>query len=463
MSGTRRALSLRTRLTIVVTALFAVVVAVGSWFLLSRAETAWIKDLKAQDVIELNQLAASLPALDPSDPALAESPISLPQGRDGTAFRLRNESGTVIGTTPTIFLGDTMALSLETAQQAGEPQPVDTAGDEALGSEFSTESIVIRRPGGDMTLTALSWLGSVQTGVATLRNTLLLVTPLLIVAVAVLAWLTTGRAFKPVAAIADQVDRITDDRLDERVPVPATGDEIAHLARTMNRMLDRLSGSRRRQREFVSDISHELRNPIATSQAKLEIGLSRPEDTDWRETAEIVLGEQERLATLVEDLLLLARLDESQVTTREDVDLDDIILEETRRVQHRPVDLSSVQPVRITGDPRQLARLVRNLIDNAGRHARDRIMVSLRSDVHDAVLTVDDDGPGIPPGDRQRVFERFVRLDPDRSRGQGGTGLGLAIVQAVVASHGGSISVDDAPIGGARIIVRLPVEAIQTR
>ncbi len=456
MSGARRALSLRTRLTFVVTALFAVVVAMGSWLLLTRAETAWIEDLKAQDIIDLNHLATSLPALDPFDPALAESPISLPQGRDGTAFRLRNESGTLIGTTPTIFLGDTMALSLGPGQQAGEPQPDDAAGDQAPGSGFSVESIVIRRPDGDMTLTALSWLGSVRTGVANLRNTLLLVTPLLIVAVAVLAWMTTGRAFKPVAAITDQVDRITDDRLDERVPVPATGDEIAHLAQTMNRMLDRLSGSRQRQREFVSDISHELRNPIATSRAKLEVGLNRPEDTDWKDTAAIVLGEQERLATLVEDLLLLARLDENQATTREEVDLDDIVIEEARRLQHRPVDISRVEPVRLVGDPGQLARVVRNLIDNADRHARGFVIVALRLDDGQAVLTVDDDGPGIPEEDREHVFERFVRLDPDRSRQQGGTGLGMAIVQAVVVSHDGSVSIGDSPSGGARVVVCLP-------
>ena len=293
-----------------------------------------------------------------------------------------------------------------------------------------------------------------------LRGILLVVVPLLVAAVGMTTWFVTGRAFRPVGDITDQVERISDDRLDERVPVPSSRDEVAHLASTMNTMLDRLSASRRRQQQFVSDASHELRNPVATSKVTLEVALAHPEEADWEETARVVLEEQERLGGLVDDLLMLARLDEVSPRVLSEVDLDDIVLEEAKRSPFPSIDMAQVEAARLNGDSRQLTRLVRNLIDNAAHHASSAVAVALQQEPGWVVLTVSDDGPGVPETDRERIFERFVRLGDARTRDDGGSGLGLALVHAVTTAHGGSIAVVDGDHGGSRFEVRLPVESV---
>jgi signal transduction histidine kinase len=286
-----------------------------------------------------------------------------------------------------------------------------------------------------------------------------MIVPLLVGGVGAMTWFVTGRAFRPVEDITSQVERITDDRLDERVPVPTSRDEVAHLAATMNTMLDRLETSRRQQREFVSDASHELRNPVAASKTKLEVALAHPDAADWHETAIVVLEEQERLGSLVDDMLLLARIDEGCPLQLVEVDLDDIMLAEAARWQRLEIDRTAVEPARIYGDLRQLTRLVRNLIDNAAQHADGRVSLSLTTESDTVVLRVDDDGPGVPIEQRSRVLERFVRLGDSRSRDEGGSGLGLALVDAVVRAHGGSIAVAESPALGARVEVRLPAIA----
>lgn len=302
----------------------------------------------------------------------------------------------------------------------------------------------------------MSSLQPVEAGVDALRDILWLVVPMLAFGVGVMTWFVTGRAFRPVEAITAQVERITDGRLDERVPVPDTRDEVAHLATTMNTMLDRLRSSRLRQREFVSDASHELRNPVATSKVKLEVALAHPDDVDWKETVSVVLEEQERLGRMIDDLLLLARIDEGQALDRQEVDLDDIVFIESGRPLGVAVDVTSVEPTRVQGDQRQLIQLVRNLIDNAARHAQAEIVVTLHDADERALLTVEDDGQGIALEDRERVFERFVRLEDARTRDEGGAGLGLALVAGVAEAHGGSATVSEGAGGGARFEIALP-------
>jgi signal transduction histidine kinase len=228
----------------------------------------------------------------------------------------------------------------------------------------------------------------------------------------------------------------------------------------MNAMLDRLEGAADRQRQFVSDASHELRSPLATIRAKVEVAAIRPETADWPEVGGTVLGEVDRLDELVGDLLQLARLDETggQLATTTDVDLDELAAAEVRRLRGLGVaaDDSGVGAARVRGDRAALGRAVRNLADNAARHARAAVAVSVALDEADAVVRVDDDGPGVPAAERERVFERFTRLDEGRARGAGGAGLGLALVRAVAAAHGGSARVVDGPLGGARFELRLP-------
>jgi signal transduction histidine kinase len=255
-----------------------------------------------------------------------------------------------------------------------------------------------------------------------------------------------------------EVAEITARDLSRRVVEPVAEDEIGRLARTMNGMLDRLQAAADRQRRFVADASHELQSPLASARAQLEVGLATGADTDWPDTVEGVLGEHDRMERLVQDLLFVASADEvAGAPRRERVDLDDLVLEEARSLRTRgrvEVDLSRVSGGQVLGDAHQLGRVVRNLLDNAERHAHSRVVVELRTHGDAVELTVADDGEGIRPEDRARVFERFTRIDAGRARSAGGTGLGLAIAKTVVEAHGGTIAVVDGD--GARFAVRLP-------
>ncbi|MFF4274217.1 sensor histidine kinase [Streptomyces sp. NPDC001536] len=215
------------------------------------------------------------------------------------------------------------------------------------------------------------------------------------------------------------------------------------------------------QRRFVSDASHELRSPLATVRQHAEVALAHPSGADAGRLAGTVLDEAERMQRLVDDLLLLARADEDAIRPRRrPVDLDDLVLEEARRLRERRdgprVDCAGVSAGRVLGDEDALRRVVRNLAENADRHARSRVSLTLGTTGGVVRLDVDDDGPGVPEGERARIFERFVRLDQARARRQGGSGLGLAIVAELVAAHGGTVRVGTAPgLGGARFTVTL--------
>jgi signal transduction histidine kinase len=289
---------------------------------------------------------------------------------------------------------------------------------------------------------------------------LLIGAPLLLALVATVTWGIVGWTLRPVEDIRSEVERISSRDLHRRVPVPRARDEVGRLAATMNRMLDRLDRSQQRQRRFVADASHELRSPVASIRQHAEVAKAHPEITSPDALADVVLEEDVRLQELVDDLLLLARLDEaSGPVPTEEVDLDDLVLAEATRLRAAggpAVDTRQVCAGRVAGNRAQLERLLRNLGDNAARHARASIGFALCHQDGQVVLTVDDDGPGIPATERERVFERFVRLDEGRSRGAGGTGLGLAIVQEIARAHGGEVELADAPLGGLRAQVRLP-------
>jgi signal transduction histidine kinase len=267
-----------------------------------------------------------------------------------------------------------------------------------------------------------------------------------------------GRTLRPVEAIRRRVSSISGRDLAARVPVPATADEIAALARTMNAMLDRLESSAWAQRRFVADASHELRSPLTTLQVGLDVLAANP-DVPAHQVRRLS-AEAERLSRLVTDLLLLARADEHALVARPvEVDLDDLVYRHQERLHathpHLRVALD-LHPVRMLGDPQQLERAIGNLADNAARHAHARVALAVRGEAAEAVVTVADDGDGIEPADRQRVFDRFVRLDDSRTRSAGGSGLGLAIVREIVHRHGGTVTVDAAAGGGARFEIRLP-------
>ncbi|MFF7265088.1 sensor histidine kinase [Streptomyces sp. NPDC008159] len=230
----------------------------------------------------------------------------------------------------------------------------------------------------------------------------------------------------------------------------------------VGRTLRRVARAEAAQRRFVSDASHELRSPVATIRQHAEVALAHPERADPGALAGTVLDEAVRMQHLVDDLLLLARADEDTIRPpRRPVDLDDLVFEEARRLRQRRdgprVDSRGVSAGRVLGDEDALRRVVRNLGENAARHARSRVVLTLGTVGGVVRLDVDDDGPGVPEGERARVFDRFVRLDEARTRGEGGAGLGLAIVAELVAAHGGTVDAGTAPdLGGARFTVTLP-------
>lgn len=300
-------------------------------------------------------------------------------------------------------------------------------------------------------------------------TTLLVVTvPLMVLLVGLVVWVVTGRALRPVERLRRQVDSIGASDLSRRVD--AGDDELGALAATMNRMLGRLEQSQAVQRRFVSDASHELRSPLATMRQYAELAVAYPETVPTEELGEVVVAEGERMQDLVEGLLLLARLDEGQRPPTAPVDLDDLVLRDADRLRRSgggtgaavEVDTSGVGPGRVEGNDRLLARVVRNLVDNAARHAEGRITLRVRSESTErgqwVQFTVADEGAGVPPEDRERIFDRFTRLDEGRARDAGGSGLGLAIVRDVVETHGGTVSVSTGDGAGAVLTVDLPAD-----
>jgi signal transduction histidine kinase len=316
--------------------------------------------------------------------------------------------------------------------------------------------------GTDEVLHLAANLDDVHDSASALRRALALSVPLVVLALGAVIWWFVGRTLQPVEAIRAQVGVIGGGDLHRRVPVPAADDEVGRLARTMNDMLERLERAAEQQRRFVADASHELRSPLARMRAELEVDLAHPEGADLQATHQSALEEVVGLQHLVDDLLDLARHEGvgTPAAPREPVDLDDLVQRAARRVRASGrvrLDTSGVGAAQVQGDPGQLGRLVTNLLDNAVRHAASTVAISLRQDDDaTAELVVADDGPGIADADRTRVFEPFTRLDEARTAGTGGAGLGLTIVRDIALAHGGTVTVEDHPGGGARFVVNLP-------
>ncbi|GAA2290064.1 HAMP domain-containing sensor histidine kinase [Streptomyces atrovirens] len=304
---------------------------------------------------------------------------------------------------------------------------------------------------GRLTVHAGAPLAAEHSAVRTALTAMLIGFPLLLTVVGAVTWLVTGRALRPVEGIRSEMAAITaSEDLARRVPEPATHDEIARLARTTNETLAALEASVERQRRFVADASHELRSPIASLRTQLEVAAAHPELLDLDGAVEDTV----RLQHLAADLLLLARLDAGERPADARVDLSALAREEAAGRTGVTVD---AEPAEVTGSRGQLGRVLANLLDNGRRHARERVTVTVRREGDWAVLEVADDGEGVAEADRERIFERFVRLDAARSRDDGGAGLGLAIARDVAVRHGGTLTASAAPTGGALFELRLPL------
>jgi signal transduction histidine kinase len=423
--------SVRVRVTLVAAGLFALALALAAFVLVRVVHDNLSNDIERTNQQQLDRVASQLArGVDPDS-------LDVPTGGPGglPAFRVTGPGG--------------RRIDVPSLPGPGGPRPFP--GDNPV----VRAQRVVQTARGTMTLVAERSLAEVDRSVDSVTRVLVIGVPLLVALVAALTWWLTGRALRPVEAIRAQTAEISGSTIHRRVPEPRTEDEIGRLARTMNSMLDRLEDASLRQRRFVSDASHELRSPVASIRAQLEVALRRT-DADWPGVAEKVLAEDARLEGAVSELLELARSEEGAPLEPVEVDLDELVLEETQRAYRVPVDTSHVSAGRVHGSAAQLARAVRNLLDNAARHARSRVQVMLATRDGEVVLAVDDDGPGVPAGERERVFERFTRLDEGRARDAGGVGLGLPMVRAIVDRHAGTVGVEDSPLGGARFVVRLP-------
>ncbi|QDN83852.1 HAMP domain-containing protein [Streptomyces sp. S1A1-7] len=321
-------------------------------------------------------------------------------------------------------------------------------------------AVTAQTPGGAVTVYAGTSLRDADAADEITKVALGIGTPLLLATVALVTWWVTGRALRPVEAIRSEVAEITGRALHRRVPVPAAQDEVARLARTMNATLDRLEDAVVRQRRFIADASHELRSPITVLRTQLEVALAHPDPALWPDLVRDALEDTVRLQDLASDLLLLARLDAAEPVSRIPLDMAELCRTTVaaRHGDRLPVDTRLQPGLIVEGNRGWLVRLLTNLLDNAQRHADRRIELVLHTDqdARLAVLEVTDDGPGIPDADRERIFERFTRLDDARSRDLGGAGLGLAIARDIAHQHHGTLRVEPHP-NGAGIVARLPL------
>lgn len=293
-----------------------------------------------------------------------------------------------------------------------------------------------------------------------LKLTLLATYPLLLAALALIAWRIMEAALRPVELLRSSADLISGTGQDLRLPVSPARDEIQALATTLNSMLDRLAASRVRQRSFVADAAHELRSPLASMRAQLEIAERLGEGTQFSPDLQ---AEVLRMSALVEDLLTLARFDGDAPEDQplHPVDIEPIMTDVVGRYRGArvPVVAEPGDSQLVRGSPQALHRILANLLDNAVRHATSLVEVSLSTDGAHVVLVVSDDGPGIGASDREQAFERFTRLDPARDRNAGGSGLGLAIVRDLVTSLGGRVELGRSSTGGLSARVMLPRSA----
>jgi signal transduction histidine kinase len=325
------------------------------------------------------------------------------------------------------------------------------------GERFAVVAMKTKTPLGPITVITAESLASADNDTIVVVRLLSLGFPLLIALVALIVFRNTRSALNPVSKMAAELGEISSDDLHRRVSLPVEDDEIGELGAAMNLLLERLERSSERERRFVADASHELRSPLASIRTALEVADTYPDQVNVHGAIRDVLADHVRLDRLVDDLLALARLDGARPSDVEAVDFALLV----------SVDLASrldlcVQVKRtlgsaiVVGDERQLGRALRNLIDNALRHATVRIEISTATVGDRVFVSVGDDGPGVPMSERQFVFDRFSRLDHARALEDGGTGLGLAIVREVIEAHHGTVEITDSSFGGAEFTISLP-------
>jgi signal transduction histidine kinase len=445
--------SLRARLTLLATALFSLAVATGAVLLLVLERYALVRTLdnsadKTATDIARNALIGKLPA------------TVIPTTGGVTAVQVVDANDRVIAHSP----GADSLFSFLTPDQL---QHARNGRRYEIPSPTSDSRLrVVARAAGDKTVIVVTDLKGVDDSVNLLARAALIGGPLAVLLMAFATYGVVALTLRPVASLRHGAAAITAAGLsDQRLPLPSAQDEVYWLAVTLNAMLDRIDTATQRQRTFVGDAAHELRSPLASLRVQLEVAKRLGPEEDLPRLVDDVLVDVDRLDRLVEDLLSMARLSEAggHLPRRDRVELDRVLRElvATYASARVPVVLDEAMPARVIGDPEALRRVAVNLIDNATRFARTSVHVTLEQRMLGSrpavTLLVSDDGPGVPPAERERVFDRFYRVQASRSRDSGGTGLGLAIVRDVVRAHGGTVWLTSNPTGrGAQVVVTLP-------
>lgn len=388
-----------------------------------------------------------------------ELPVSLAfPGEDAGLAQVVSSNGSVVAASANLAGEPPMS----TLHPLGTQPSIETIAKLPVGEpgSFLVVALTVRSTAGQDTVYVAVALETVNDAVDTLTRGMAIGFPLLLLVVAITTRWVIGRALQPVDGIRKEVAEITAGSLNRRVPEPETHDEIAHLATTMNVMLDRLESAVDRQRRFTADASHELRSPLAAMRTQLEVASRRGDRTSWPLTVSRVLEDQTRLEHLVSDLLLLAKLDahrsDRPAGLFDFAELVDTNLASIQPASNIAIEPSIHRPIIVNGDAQQLSRVLRNLTDNALRHATAIVDIQLTHTTTDAVLDIIDDGHGIPIEERINVFERFTRLDDARQSDEGGTGLGLAIAAEIVCQHHGTITILDTT-NGAHFRVTIPL------
>jgi signal transduction histidine kinase len=450
----RRRLGVKMRSALAAALVVGVASLLAGVVLLIIARGILLGNVKAAANERAAQVAAAIAENDVAelDAALRPSP------RERTVVQVVDPAGRVVAASDAIT-GVAPMSPLRPA--AGESLREQRRLAVARNEPFRIVAVGVSTPTGLRTVLVAQSLDVVDDGSEAIIAALLLGMPLLTMVVGAATFVFVGRTLRPVESMRRQATTITSSNLHTRLPVPAADDEIAALASTMNTMLDRIEAASTAQRRFVADASHELRSPLATIHANVDLLNAVELPDDAVKSVGRIRRESVRMARLVDDLLLLARVDDHALRLRhEDVDLDDLVYAERDRVavEHPGLAVGGrVDPVRVSGDPDHLQRALRNLVDNAIRHARRTVTIGLAAADGEAHLVVGNDGPPIPAEDRERIFRRFVRLDDSRTRqGGGGTGLGLPIARDIVVAHGGTLGAD-ALTSGTAMRIRMPL------
>lgn len=446
MGSTRRSWSLRARLTAAGTLAFALLLAGAGALLVWRLHTGMLADLDTTAVQSALAVEAAAHG--------AGGPTVPPRPGQSLVVQVVDDSGRVVASSNDVH-GESLMFRPSAPGPGSAPVLWTDHADPLGGSAYRVAALTTTTEPRYHIYVGLP-LGPVASSTAQLVAALAVTLPLLVGALATITWFLTARALHPVEVMRRQAADVTVTDLHRRVDVPPAADELSRLADTLNDLLARLDAAQRAQRQFVADAAHELRSPVAAIRLQLETA-------DLEENTRTAVVQQSiRLSRLVDDLMSLARLDARPQLRQEEVDLDDVVRSEVTLLRPRTtvqIDTRELRTVRVLGDEALLSRMVRNLLDNAARYAATRITVVSRPEEDTAVLVVADDGPGIAAADRERVFDRFTRLDGARGRDEGGVGLGLAIVSDIVRAHGGTVRAEDnAP--GTRVRVRLPAVVV---